>query len=98
MTSVSASEFQKSFGEWHSKIDQGPVEITESGKPTAYLVSAELFHQLWQRYRIALPVGELPKSDIDAILSSRVETVRPFNLSDIPEIENIDGKPAAKLR
>ncbi|MGO4568341.1 hypothetical protein AB4Z52_25610 [Rhizobium sp. 2YAF20] len=30
------------------------MEITKYGRPTAYLVSSEMFHQLWQRFRGSL--------------------------------------------
>lgn len=87
MASVPASEFQKNFGEWHERMHQGPVEITKYGRPTAYLVSAELFHQLWQRFRVSLPVGALSEAEVDAMMDARVDTDNPFNLDDIPDGE-----------
>lgn len=87
MASVPASEFQKNFGEWHEKMHQAPVEITKYGRPTAYLVSAEMFHQLWQRFRVSLPVGALSESDVSRIMEARVETDTPYNLDDIPDID-----------
>jgi len=88
MASVPASEFQKNFGEWHDKMHQGPIEITKYGRPTAYLVSAEMFHQLWQRFRVSLPVGALSESDVSLIMQSRVETNAPYDLEDIPEMDD----------
>jgi prevent-host-death family protein len=96
MPSVPASEFQKNFGEWHDKIHQAPVEITRYGRPTAYLVSAEMFHQMWERFRVSLPVGALSESDVAKIMQSSVETDAPYNLDDIPEIEENDGPLASK--
>lgn len=88
MVTVPASEFQKNFGEWHDKIFEGPVEITKYGRPTAYLVSAQLFQQLWQRFRISVPVEALSESDINLILQSKPMTDAPYTLDDIPDIED----------
>lgn len=91
MASVPASEFQKNFGEWHEKIHQGPIEITTYGKPTAYLVSSEMFHQLWQRFRVSLPVETLSEDDVNLVMQARVETDEPYDLTDLPEIDGKDG-------
>lgn len=88
MVSVTASEFQKNFGEWHDKIYEGPLEITKYGRPTAYLVSAQMFEQLWQRFRVSLPVEALSEEDVDLIMKAKVETDRPYDLEDIPDIED----------
>lgn len=85
MATVPASEFQKNFGEWHERIYQGPVEITRYGRPTAYLVSAEMFQQLWERFRVSMPVEALSVAEIEAIARSEVSTEQPFNLDDIPD-------------
>jgi prevent-host-death family protein len=87
MATVPASEFQKNFGEWHDKIYKGPVEITRYGRPTAYLVSAEMFHQMWARFRVSLPVEALSESDMEQIMTAKVVTDRPYNLDDIPDNE-----------
>ena len=96
MPSVPASEFQKNFGEWHERMHQGPIEITKYGRPTAYLVSADLFHQLWQRFRVSLPAGALSESDVNRIMQARVETDAPYDLADIPEDEEDSGPSALK--
>lgn len=83
MPRVSASEFQKNFGEWHDNAHQAPVEITKYGRPTAYLVSVEMFHQLWERFRVSLSVGALSESEVDLVMQARVETDTPYNLDDI---------------
>lgn len=85
MASVPASEFQKNFGEWHERIYQGPVEITRYGRPTAYLVSAEMFQQLWERFRVNVPVETLGVAEVEAIMQAEVTTDQPYALADIPE-------------
>ncbi len=95
MASVTASELQKNFGEWHDRIYEGPVEITKYGRTTAYLVSAQLFNQLWERFRVSLPVEALSESDVSLIMQSRVETDKPFNLDDIPDLDDDPRGPAS---
>jgi PHD/YefM family antitoxin component YafN of YafNO toxin-antitoxin module len=51
MLSVSASEIQNNFGEWHDKALVQPVEITHYGRKTAYLISTTLFAQLWASFQ-----------------------------------------------
>ncbi|MGV6871233.1 type II toxin-antitoxin system prevent-host-death family antitoxin [Pseudochelatococcus sp. B33] len=87
MASLPASEIQKNFGEWHDRAHEGPVEITRYGRTTAFLVSARLFEELWSSYRQALPVEALSEGDIALIRKSRVATDQPYDLGDIPDIE-----------
>jgi len=93
MTSVPASEVQKNFGEWHDKAYEGPVEITRYGRTTAYLVSARLFREMWASYRKIVPVEDLSDTEMAMIREAKVETAEPFNLSDIPEIDEAPGAP-----
>lgn len=97
MASVPASQFQKNFGEWQDRVHQGPVEITRYGRPTAYLVSADLFQQLWERFRIAVPVEDLLPGDIDMIMQSKVATDEPYRLDDIPDRDD-DATPEPPVR
>lgn len=95
MASVPASEFQKNFGQWHDRIYEGPVEITRYGRPTAYLVSARMFQEMWQRYRLSVPVEDLSDADLALIEKARVEGDHPYNLDDIPDgAEDVPLRPA----
>jgi prevent-host-death family protein len=85
MATVPASEFQKNFGEWHERIYQGPVEITRYGRPTAYLVSAEMFQQLWERFRVSMPVEALGVDEIEELMQSKITTDQPYDLDDLPD-------------
>jgi hypothetical protein len=55
-----------------------------------------MFHQLWERFRVSLPVGALSESEVDLIMQARVETDTPYNLDDLPDIKEEDVSP--KLR
>jgi hypothetical protein len=87
MVSVSASEIQKNFGEWHDRIYEGPVEITRYGRSTAFLLSAKLFHEMWACYRKSLPIEALSASELALISSSNVQTSQPYQLDDIEDVE-----------
>lgn len=54
---------------------------------------AHLFRELWSSYRKALPIEALSESDIALIRNSRVETDQPYDLEDIPEIEEENTPP-----
>jgi len=87
MVSVTASEVQKNFGEWHDRAFEEPVEITRYGRSTAFLVSARLFHELMNSYRKAIPVEELEEGDLAALAKAEVQTDTPYRLDDIPDPE-----------
>ncbi len=85
MVSVKSTEIQKTFGKWLEKSHDGPVAITRYDRPTAYLVSAEMFEQMFANYRRAIPVEMLTEREIDLIIAARVETDEPYNLADLPQ-------------
>ncbi|TCR82278.1 type II toxin-antitoxin system Phd/YefM family antitoxin [Rhizobium sp. BK376] len=49
MDRVSILEFQRNVSHWLRKATEGPVEIIGQGKPSAYLLSEQMFRQLWGR-------------------------------------------------
>nr|WP_316652984.1 type II toxin-antitoxin system Phd/YefM family antitoxin [uncultured Gellertiella sp.] len=77
MNSVAASELQKNFGEWVERCQANPVEITRYGRPSAYLVSADLFQQLWSRLQRTIPVEALSDEEVSAIMGAAVTTAEP---------------------
>ena len=88
MQTVQASEIQKNFGEWHDRALKGPIEITKYGRPSAFLISADLFRDLWFSYRKAVPIEALSEEEVGLILQTKMEAEGSYNLSDIPEIED----------
>lgn len=87
MTSAPASEVQKNFGEWQDRAYEGPVAITRYGRTTSYLVSASMFREMWASYRKSVPAEALSDSDMDLILHAKVDTDRPYDLNDLPDVE-----------
>lgn len=95
MISVPASDIQRNFGEWHDRSFKEPVEITKYGRTSAYLVSAPLFQAMWASFRRALPAASLSETDIALILDAQVATSEPYNLDDIPDLD--EGPKGADL-
>lgn len=88
MISVSASEIQKNFGEYEEKAIREPVEVTHSGRSSSYLVSEQLFRDMMASYRRAISVEVLSDSDVALIEQAQVHTDKPYDLEDIPDIED----------
>ncbi len=88
MISVPASELQKNFAEYEQKAVYEPVEVTHAGQSPSYLVSERLFKDMMASYRRAIPVEALSDMDVALIEQSAVQTDRPYNLDDLPEIDD----------
>lgn len=86
MISVAASEIQKSFGEWHDKALQSPVEITKYGRTSAVLVSATLFQAMWSSFRQTRTAASLSDSEMEMIMGSQIDADTQYNLDDLPDI------------
>lgn len=98
MASVAASKIQKSFGEWHDRALQAPVEITKYGRTSAFLVSAPLFKAMWTSFRQTLPTTSLSSGELAMILESQIATDRPYDLDDISDLGELPvsgGRKAA---
>ena len=80
---VSASEVQKNFGFWHDQALKEPVQITKHGRETAYLVSAETFHELWASFRRAVRVQDLSESELAMIMASEIPTEHAYDIEDV---------------
>lgn len=81
-----ASEVMNNFEEWRDKADDRPVEITEHGKTTAYLISPALLHSLLASYRRAVLVEDLTEGEIGSISRSRITVGEPYGLDDLPDV------------
>jgi prevent-host-death family protein len=66
-TSVPSAEFQKSFGRYREKALQEPVFITNHGRESLVLMSADEYRRLKGRDQKALYPWELSAEDIAAL-------------------------------
>ncbi|NPU11096.1 type II toxin-antitoxin system Phd/YefM family antitoxin [Bradyrhizobium sp. 83012] len=89
--SVAASDVQKDFGLWHDQALKEPVQITQSGRETIYLVSAETFHQLWASYRRAGSTLELSEADLAMMDNAEVPSEHDYDYEDDPSPETNPG-------
>lgn len=81
-TSVPASDVQKNFGLWHDKALREPVQITKYGRETTYLVSAEMFHEMWASYQQAKSTTELSDTEIAMIRQAQVPAEHDYEYDD----------------
>lgn len=87
MISVPASEVQKNFSEYEEKAVHEPVEVTHAGR-SSYLVSERLFRDMMSSYRRAIPIDALSDGDIALIERAEMKTDAPYDLKDIPDIDD----------
>jgi prevent-host-death family protein len=66
-TSVSSTEFQKSFGRIRETALRTPVTITHHGRDSLVLIAADEYRRLTARDRRALYVAELTDEEMRAI-------------------------------
>jgi prevent-host-death family protein len=66
-TSVTSAEFQKNFGRYREVAIRKPLIITNHGRESLVLLSADEYRRLKQRDREVLLVSELSDADIEAI-------------------------------
>jgi prevent-host-death family protein len=81
-STVSASQAQKNFGEWHERAMREPVRITKHGRESAYLISAETFHELWASFRKPVRVEDLTEAEVAMIMRSRIPAEHAYELTD----------------
>lgn len=80
---VPSTEVQKNFGLWHDRAMSEPVQVTKHGRETAYLVSAETFHELWRSYRRRVEVRDLSDSEMAMIAAADVPDEFAYEVEDL---------------
>jgi prevent-host-death family protein len=66
-TLVTSAELQKAFGLYREKALQGPVVITNHGRESLVLLSAEEYRRLKTLDRRALHPSELSERELEAL-------------------------------
>ncbi len=69
---VTSAEFQKNFGRCREAAIREAVTITNHGRDSLVLLSADEYRRLKQRDREALLVSELTEQDIEAIRTAEI--------------------------
>ena len=70
--SVTSAEFQKNFGRYREAAIRGAVTITNHGRDSLVLLSAEEYRRLKRRDREVLHVSELSDEDMQAIMTAEI--------------------------
>ena len=70
--SVTSAEFQKNFGRYREAAIREAVVITNHGRDSLVLLSAEEYRRLKKRDREVLHVSEPSDDDIEAIRTAEV--------------------------
>jgi prevent-host-death family protein len=70
--SVSSAEFQKNFGRYREAAIREAVTITNHGRDSLVLLSADEYRRLKKRDREVLHVAELSGEDLEAIRTAEL--------------------------
>ena len=70
--SVTSAEFQKNFGRYRETAIREAVTITNHGRDSLVLLSADEYRRLKRRDREVLHVSELSDEDMQAIMSAEI--------------------------
>lgn len=70
--SVTSAEFQKNFGRYREAAIREAVTITNHGRDSLVLLSADEYRRLKKRDREVLHVAELSEQDIEAIRTADI--------------------------
>lgn len=70
--SVTSAEFQKNFGRYRETAIREAVTITNHGRDSLVLLSADEYRRLKRRDREALHISELTEQDIEAIRTAEI--------------------------
>jgi prevent-host-death family protein len=71
-TLVTSAELQKAFGRYREKALKGPVVITNHGRESLVLLSADEYRRLKSQDRRALYPWEMSERDVEGLLASDV--------------------------
>ncbi|MES9880133.1 MAG: type II toxin-antitoxin system Phd/YefM family antitoxin [Sedimenticola sp.] len=64
MLKVTSKDFQRNSGYYQDQALKEAVTITHYGRDRLVVINADEYYALRKRARVALPVGEMPESDI----------------------------------
>jgi prevent-host-death family protein len=70
--SVTSAEFQKNFGRYREAAIREAVTITNHGRDSLVLLSADEYRRLKKRDREVLNVAELSDEDVRAMLAAEI--------------------------
>jgi prevent-host-death family protein len=73
MTRTTSLEFQRKFGEFQSKAQHGPVEITRHGRRELVLMSAARYDWMIAAIKRSHRTVDLPDTILEAVLNAKMD-------------------------
>ena len=72
--SITSAQFQKAFGRYREAALREPLMITNHGRESLVLLSAEEYRRLKQRDRVVMRVEDLDEETVRAIMDAEIPT------------------------
>lgn len=80
-----ASDVRDDFSSYHDRALSGEaVRVTEHGRETVFIVSAEAFHRLKQGQRRAMTAAALSEGELRSIEAAEIPAEYRYSLADEP--------------
>jgi prevent-host-death family protein len=84
MAVVTSAEAQKNFGRYRQQALAEPVVVTQYGKPSVVILSAEEYQRLKELDRRVLLLDEMPDAEIEEMTRSEIPREHRYSIRDIP--------------
>lgn len=85
MHSATAAEVAKNFGAFREQAQHEPVVVTQYGRPSVVILSAEEFERLQELDRRVLKLEEMSDEDLLEIANSEIPAEYRYSINDIPD-------------
>ncbi|HEV2301912.1 MAG TPA: type II toxin-antitoxin system Phd/YefM family antitoxin [Stellaceae bacterium] len=85
MAVVTSAEAQKNFGRCREQALEGPVIVTQYGKPSVVIISAVEYDRLKELDRRVMRLDQMSDAEIEEMAEAEIPRSYRYSLSEIPE-------------
>ncbi|WP_162937315.1 type II toxin-antitoxin system Phd/YefM family antitoxin [Indioceanicola profundi] len=85
MPNASAADVAKNFGAYREQAQREPVIVTQYGKPSVVILSAEEYARLQELDRRILRLEEMSDDELDEMLTAEIPPEHRYSINDIPD-------------
>ncbi len=85
MTIVTSAEAQKNFGRYRERALAEPVVVTQYGKPSVVIISAEEYERLKELDQRVMRLDEMSDAEVEEMLNSSIPPEHRYSVSDIED-------------
>ena len=85
MAVVTSAEAQKNFGRYREQALEGPVVVTQYGKPSVVIISAAEYGRLKELDRRVMLLDEMSDVEIEQMVEAEIPPEYRYSISDIPK-------------